>query len=201
MTQILIVEKDSKIKCDKVSNETDLYKKCGFRKNEGFEKITNFEKQIDNHNVCIEVWGRKTGKANNKNNYNFPSPIDKTKIYGNCVLVRKHENELMDIDEDLWTKMSICEPLPTETPDETKNTKIEVSSNEKNTKIEKNCKIQVNNKIEVNNKIKENNKIDDDNLSDDTVSSFDSDSEDSNTDDENSELKEEAYIYSDEEEK
>ena len=37
MIQILKIEKNGDIKLDKIENIYELYKKCGFRKDEGFE--------------------------------------------------------------------------------------------------------------------------------------------------------------------
>ena len=45
MTQVLKIEKNGDIKYIKISDTNELYKKCGFRKDIGFEKITNWKKK------------------------------------------------------------------------------------------------------------------------------------------------------------
>ena len=101
MTQILIIEKSGniKVKAD-VTYENDiieLYKTCGFRKQDGFVKICNWD--------SIELWGRLTGKNNLLNNYKFPSPIDKTEIFGNCILIRILDNKFIDMTESIWNQI------------------------------------------------------------------------------------------------
>ena len=106
MTQFLKIEKNGDIKNSKISDINELYKKCGFRKNTGFEKITNWEKNIDGNNINIELWGRTSGKNNFKNNYTFPESFNKS-IYGNCSLIHKQNDKIIDLSEELWNKMHI----------------------------------------------------------------------------------------------
>ena len=110
MTQILKVEKTGDIKLDKVSDISELYKKCGFRKNDGFEHIHTWERTVKNNIINIELWGRTTGKSTIKNRYEFPQPFNKT-VYGNCVLIGKINMELINIDEEIWG--SSIHPPPT----------------------------------------------------------------------------------------
>lgn len=97
MVQILIIEKN-KINYNKVSNIGDIYKKCGFRKVEGFELIIQWN--IKNYN--IDVWGRVVGKGATKNTYTFPTEV-KT-IFGNCAIVLKKDNTLIDLTIEDWNK-------------------------------------------------------------------------------------------------
>ena len=73
MTQFLKIEKNGTIKSEKFVNINELYKKCGFRKPEGFEKILDWEDAENDKNSNIELWGRSIGKGNIKNNYIFPT--------------------------------------------------------------------------------------------------------------------------------
>ena len=88
MTQFLKIEKNGDIKPDEISNIDNLYKKCGFRKNDGFDVITEWKTEDDDGKIItVELWGRITGKENLKNNYQFPNPLNKP-VYGNCILIQ-----------------------------------------------------------------------------------------------------------------
>ena len=165
MTQFLNIEKTGDIKDIKISNINELYKKCGFRKDNGFEKIINWEKKIDGKNTNIELWGRTSGKNNIKNNYKFPEPFNKN-IYGNCSLIYKEDNEIFDLTEELWNKMYIVD----------NTTQIEVKSDETILDDSNNNGLEYDNNIDSD--------IDDISISNN----------------EDSELQEESYIYSSEEE-
>ena len=62
---IIIIEKTGTMKtlCVKEYNESDLYKKCGFTKPDGFIKQTEWNKRIDNISYSISVYAKKIGKA------------------------------------------------------------------------------------------------------------------------------------------
>ena len=102
MAQILKIEKSGIIKTDKLLKIDDLYKKCGFRKIDGFEKITYWSQNINNTNINVELWGRLSGKGAIKNDYVFPSNLDKT-IYGNCCIIAKSSSTyaLIDLKTDM----------------------------------------------------------------------------------------------------
>lgn len=108
MTQIIKIEKCGNIKCENIKEFDELYKKCGFRKIEGFEKITDWNREIEGDNVNVELWGKVYGKGTVKNTYNFPESVEK-KVYGNCSLVRKNNDAYVDMDEATWDKM--CDSL------------------------------------------------------------------------------------------
>ena len=48
MTQIIIIEKDGTNKYCVIKEMSDLYKKCGFRKSEGFSQINSWKKSCNN---------------------------------------------------------------------------------------------------------------------------------------------------------
>jgi len=189
MTQFLKIEKNGTIKICKISNINELYKKCGFRKNDGFEKITNWEKNINGNNINIELWGRITGKNSLKNNYIFPDSLNKS-IYGNCSLIYKQNDTIIDLTEELWNKMHIVgvsEATPIENVLTTELSKIN-NQNINNQNIQKEKK----EKKEKNTDDNDDNDDDDD---DDDISISDDDDDDYS----NSELQEESYLYSSEE--
>jgi hypothetical protein len=105
---ILIIDKNGTIKtlCVKEYNESDLYKKCGFTKPDGFIKQTEWTKIIDNVSYSICLYAKKIGKANYENKYDFPPPIDKELFFGSCALVcKKNKSEYISLTIPIWTKI------------------------------------------------------------------------------------------------
>ena len=68
MVQILIFEKNGDTSYNKITSSNELYKKCGFRKTEGFDIISSWH--IESSNITVELWGRIIGKGNIKNDIN-----------------------------------------------------------------------------------------------------------------------------------
>ena len=77
MVQFLKIEKDGTIKEEEIITVNELYKKCNFRKAEGFNKICEF---IDGSNR-LELWGRTSGRMNIKNMYDFPEMMKITTMF------------------------------------------------------------------------------------------------------------------------
>lgn len=92
MTQFVIVEKSGSYQTKDVSKLKldDLYKKCNFRKSEGFEKVHTFKVKKQ----YLHVFGRTEGKANQENKFDFPPPIDSLLCFGNMAIVKTEKKEL-----------------------------------------------------------------------------------------------------------
>jgi hypothetical protein len=108
MTSIVLVEHNGNIKNIKskdFSFET-LYKKCGFRSAEHFDKMTTWSIEYNKEICNIELWAKNEGKANNENKYDFPPPVDNDLYYGTCALVRvDSKGKVMDLTMDIWVKL------------------------------------------------------------------------------------------------
>tara|TARA_Y100000996_G_scaffold352056_1_gene291536 strand:- start:1713 stop:2378 length:666 start_codon:yes stop_codon:yes gene_type:complete len=108
MVQIVLINKLGLLKETVLKNSErgELYKKAGFRKNDGFEKRTTWSVQLDNEFVCVELWARDEGKAGTENKYDLPPPIDSALYHGTCVLLRCDEDKApIDLTIKLWTKL------------------------------------------------------------------------------------------------
>jgi hypothetical protein len=112
MTSILIVEKGGNLKSLSVKDyqEDELFKKCGFKKPDGFEKHTEWKIKMDGKKYIIAAYGRTEGKANMENKYDFPPPIDTILFFGSCLLlgtVLKDDGkkELFSLTLEHWEKM------------------------------------------------------------------------------------------------
>ena len=97
MTIVIIVEKEN-IKENNILDINDLYKKCKFKKIDGFQEIKEWEFNKKN----IKLFAKTSGKNNSKNLYNFPN-VSNT-IYGSCALVCYENNNLIDISLSFWTE-------------------------------------------------------------------------------------------------
>jgi hypothetical protein len=99
---VIIVEKNGKLKSLQIKDfkEADLFKKCGFKSENNFQKETEW--RFDN--ITVFVYGKKTGKPNTENIYEFPPPIDKTLFFGNCVLLAYDSTtkKYIDLSLDIW---------------------------------------------------------------------------------------------------
>ena len=102
---ILVVEKTGEIKevVLKYVDESDLYKKAGFKSVDGFKCHAQWNiENLKNKNYCIHVYGKTTGRANQENKYEFPPPIDNTLFFGNCLILNKKEDTLLSLSSAEW---------------------------------------------------------------------------------------------------
>ena len=108
-TSIVIIDKNGTLKNVSVKNiDTDLlYKKCNFRKAEGFEERHIYtDVKISGIRYNVGVYARNEGKAGTENKYDLPPPIDTALYFGNIALVRKdNEDNILDLTCELWEKI------------------------------------------------------------------------------------------------
>lgn len=107
---VIIIEKNGLLKSYTIKqfNEAELYKKCGFKKAEGFTKHHDWNIKLDTKNYIISMYGKLDGKANMENKYDFPPPIDNKLFFGNCMLVgmlKEDTNKLVSLTIPLWEKI------------------------------------------------------------------------------------------------
>ena len=86
---VIIVDKSGTLKVLNIKeyNESELFKKCGFKKAEGFDKHTEWIVNMDSIKYCISVYAKDNGKAGSENKYDFPPPIDNKLFFGSCAIV------------------------------------------------------------------------------------------------------------------
>ena len=107
----LIVEKTGSLKEVSVKsiNKDEIYKKCGFRKPDGFECRTTWKNvKVGNQNYSVQLWARDDGKADTENKYDFPPPVDNALYFGNCALVQvlnNNHDSFTSLSKDLWLKI------------------------------------------------------------------------------------------------
>jgi hypothetical protein len=115
MTQsltIIIIDKGASLKTLTVKDYKveELYKKCGFKKADGFNLQVEWPVKLDGQRFLIQMYGKLDGKANMENKYDFPPPVDKILYFGSCVLVgalRDDDNTRshINLSIELWNKI------------------------------------------------------------------------------------------------
>jgi len=115
MTQnlgVIVVEKTGSLKSLTIKDykEEELYKKCGFKKADGFEKHTEWKMKMEGKKYIVSAYGKTEGKANMENKYDFPPPIDNTLFFGSCLLLctllkDDGKKEPISLSLEQWEKM------------------------------------------------------------------------------------------------
>ena len=110
MVNLVLVEKGGDLVETKMKDFAFdmLYKKCKFRKDDGFEKRHTWKVKINSETHCISLYARDFGKGGMENKYDLPPPIDQTLYFGVMALVRvDHENHdnVLDLDKETWLKV------------------------------------------------------------------------------------------------
>lgn len=96
MYNVLIVKANGDIleKTLKKNDETELHKVCGYKNNNGFNKVHSYH--INDANYC--VYGKTNGRANSENKYEWPPPIDNCLYFGTMCIVK--------IENEIWNPLS-----------------------------------------------------------------------------------------------
>lgn len=104
MPFILLINKYGIIKSlnTKNSNTDELYKKAGFKSQDGFNIQTSWK--INNNTVYL--YGKKNGKSNQENKYEFPPPVDNELFFGSVILSMSDEKgKQCDLTISMWEKI------------------------------------------------------------------------------------------------
>jgi len=99
MPSFIIVEKTGSIKCttSKTLNVADLYKKCGFKTNDGFKCAHTWSITFNEVEYKLQIYGKITGRAGTENKYEFPPPIDSVLFFGSCAVINTQDGEIIDM--------------------------------------------------------------------------------------------------------
>ena len=94
MPSFIIVEKTGSLKNAKTTDLVDLYKKCGFKSNDGFSLAHAWSVEFNDTEYKMEIYGKITGRANTENKYEFPPPIDNVLFFGSSHFVEFCDGDL-----------------------------------------------------------------------------------------------------------
>jgi hypothetical protein len=111
---VLIIDKNSNIKTLNVKDlkENELFKKAGFKTDNGFKTHTTWNVNIDGKCYMISLYGKTDGKCNMENKYEFPPPVDKLLFFGSCLLLcsivsnsNTDSKQYVNLSIELWKQM------------------------------------------------------------------------------------------------
>jgi len=109
---IIIVERLGSLKLLSIKDfkQEELFKKCGFKKSEDFNKQTEWTVKYDGNKYIIQVFAKCEGRANSENKYDFPPPIDTKLFYGSCAIVAQIKKQdgsrcYINLSIYLWNKI------------------------------------------------------------------------------------------------
>jgi len=113
---IVIVDKTATLKSLSVKefSESDLYKKCGFKQPDNFEKRNTWNVKYPSGSTGkryhVSLFAKNNGRANSENKYDFPPPVDKDLYFGSCALIAKTKNvdgtlSNTNLSVELWEKI------------------------------------------------------------------------------------------------
>ena len=104
---IIIVERLGSLKMLSIKDfkQDELYKKCGFKKAEDFNKQTEWYVKYDGKKYFIQVYAKADGRANSENKYDFPPPIDNKLFYGSCAIIAQVKK---DDGSKVYTNFSLA---------------------------------------------------------------------------------------------
>jgi len=88
-TDVIIINKVGVLKklTIKEFDVKTLYKKCGFKQPNGFEKRAEWKVTLSGVTHLVYLYAKVTGRATYENKYDFPPPVDLTLFFGGCALV------------------------------------------------------------------------------------------------------------------
>jgi hypothetical protein len=108
---IIIIDKNASLTSLKVKefDEEELYKKCNFKKPDGFIKQNEWKLKTEGKKWVVSVYGKTDGRANMENKYDFPPPVDNTLFFGSCLLVCEQikndgSKEYVSLTLEQWEK-------------------------------------------------------------------------------------------------
>lgn len=119
-----------------IENEK-IFKLCNYKKSAGFELLHCFSFDEQDLENGYEVYGKKSGRANSENKYEFPPPIDKELYFGSLCIIKRENDEISDLTIGEWN--SVYESLfggfeDIEDSDEERSVDSEVYSSDEYTK-------------------------------------------------------------------
>jgi len=109
---IIIVERLGSLKVLSVKDFKleEVFKKCGFKKAEDFNKQTEWSVKVNGTKYIIQLYAKTEGRANSENKYDFPPPVDTKLFYGSCALIGQIKNidgtkTLTNLSLSIWEKI------------------------------------------------------------------------------------------------
>jgi hypothetical protein len=95
---VILIEKDGTIGEKHIKSIDKLYSICGYRSNKDFDKLYEWE---CNNNI-YELYGKRSGKPDKENTYEFPEIKDE-KYFGTLCIIKYNGSITLDEWNDFYT--------------------------------------------------------------------------------------------------
>ena len=109
---IVILKKNSDVHTSTLPlDETEsLYKRCGFKKPDGFRVHATWALPANDHTIFVKVFGKTEGRAGSENKSELPPPVDTTIFFGNMAIVAfmgsdPETAKPTDLNGERWEKL------------------------------------------------------------------------------------------------
>ena len=119
-TTIVMIEKDGTFIEKKVKTIEKLYTLCNYRNNNNFELLYTWKNDCD-----YELYGKRKGKSACENKAILPSPLQEEQFYGTLCLLKRVNNNYVNITLNEWKNIRIVDTEEKFVPDEKELTKEE----------------------------------------------------------------------------
>lgn len=105
MSKYILITKGGEIEqktTKKKIEKENTFKLCNYKNNSGFEKLHTFQIKKTESDDGYEIYGKKNGRANSENKYEFPPPIDKELYFGTLCIIKREDDDVVDLTTDEW---------------------------------------------------------------------------------------------------
>lgn len=109
---IVVLKKNSDIHSSTLPTDgTDaLYKRCGFKKPDGFRAHATWALPAEDQTIYVKVFGKTEGRAGSENKAELPPPVDSTIFFGNVAIVSfigsdPESAQPTDLTAERWEKL------------------------------------------------------------------------------------------------
>lgn len=108
MSKYVFIRKNGEIeqKATKQQIEDEkIFKLCNYKSSSGFEKLHCFPIKETGAENGYEVYGKKDGRANSENKYEFPPPIDSDLYFGTLCIIKREDGVITDLTIEEWSSV------------------------------------------------------------------------------------------------
>lgn len=108
MTKYVFVSKNGEIEQKMTKSQIEdekIFRLCNYKSSTDFEKLHCFPIKKSDLENGYEVYGKKNGRANNENKYEFPPPIDTELYFGSLCIIKREDDTITDLTIEEWSSV------------------------------------------------------------------------------------------------
>uniref|UniRef100_A0A6C0LXZ9 Uncharacterized protein n=1 Tax=viral metagenome TaxID=1070528 RepID=A0A6C0LXZ9_9ZZZZ len=107
-TTCILIDKKSTLTEYNIKNFNidNLYKKCGFKSTNDFMCRATWEITLYDELHKVYLYGKKIGRAGSENKYDFPPPVDNELFFGTMIMVMENQSqEYVNLTLEQWAQI------------------------------------------------------------------------------------------------